>query len=118
MQGELPLMGPMELGVIGIFSLLSLQFVIGMQAFKRWSAPVWEVPSWVRNPFNFREPVQFFHFAAWFMILSFLPVGILMVLEMPDHRYVAAAPIVMGVSMLAGVHLARFVFRKKFRGGS
>jgi len=48
-----------------LFPPLALIFVIGIQAFNPFSAPLWTKPSWRSNFLNLRDPLHFFHFGAF-----------------------------------------------------
>ncbi|NRA80453.1 MAG: hypothetical protein HRU18_19805 [Pseudoalteromonas sp.] len=58
------------LGVIFVFTILALLFVVGMQVVNPLSAKVWHMPDWNHNPFSFKDPIQFFHLAAYIMLVQ------------------------------------------------
>jgi hypothetical protein len=53
-----------------IFGVIALLFVVGVQRINPWSAKLWRYPDWSINPFQMREPIQFFHFGGYFMVAS------------------------------------------------
>ena len=56
-----------------LFGIFGLQFIIGIQALNKKSAKKWFKPSWFCNPFNLGQPLCFFHFCGWFMMLGSFP---------------------------------------------
>lgn len=50
--------------VIFAFFPIAMIILIGVQVVNPRSAKLWHHPSWISNPFNFRDPIQFFHFGA------------------------------------------------------
>jgi len=90
-----------------------LLFVIGIQAFNPMSATTWRRPSWYINPFLFSEPLQFFHFGAFYFIAG----GLVGVATLPFRGF-SAAPLAfslisVGLGMWLGVQLCMITFRKK-----
>jgi len=102
--------------VIGfIFGIIGLQFVLAIQFVNKKSAEVWEPPSWSENPFQFKQPIQFFHLGAWLFIASSLASVMQTWFKNPKFILDACMPLVIGVGLLTGVHLSRALFRRKFR---
>jgi hypothetical protein len=48
--------------------VLGVLFVLGLQKVNPRMDIPWESPSWMRCPFSLKQPLQFFHFCAWYMI--------------------------------------------------
>lgn len=103
----------LALAVIFVFCPLGLLFVFAIQAINPWSSKVWRRPSWSLNPFNFREPLQFFHLAAYVCLAQGV-VTVARVAYSSTPFYVEALlPLMMGLGTLAGVNIALVVFRSK-----
>lgn len=111
-----PSVRPSDLLIGFIFGALGLQFLLGIQAVNKWSAPAWEKPSWNENPFLFRQPLQFFHFAGWLFTISSLISSSLTALKAPQYIWDALMPLSAGVGVLVGIHLSQVLFKKKFTG--
>ncbi|MBR9813548.1 hypothetical protein GYB61_06795 [bacterium] len=110
-----PHIGWPSLSAISAFCCVAIVLVIGLQALNPLSAKVWRVPAWHRNPFNFRDPGQFFHLGAF----VFLAQGVVMLV-----RFVFSSvafypelllPLAIGGSVLIGLSLVSVVFRFKYR---
>lgn len=111
---ETPDVAWVSVPVVFIFAVVSMQFVIGIQAFNSMSAKKWIRPGWRSNPFNLKQPLQFFHFAGWFMLassLSYLPAGFG---GTHDSMVLVAMPASFGLGTLMGVKLSVLVYRRKF----
>lgn len=111
---ETPDMAWVSVLVVFIFAVVSVQFVIGIQAFNSMSAQKWIRPGWRNNPFNLKQPLQFFHFAGWFMLassLSYLPEGFG---GAHDSMVLVAMPASFGFGILMGVKSSVLVYRRKF----
>jgi hypothetical protein len=84
----------------GIFSTLFVLAIHNAQTKYAWSKP-----SWLENPFNFRQPAQFFHMGAW----SFVTLGLstaLYPLMLGMRNFMFVLPLSVGVGMLLGLKLA------------
>jgi hypothetical protein len=95
------------------FTPVALLFVVGIQAVNPYSAKIWTRPSWYANPFNLRQPLQFFHPSAFF----FMAGGVAAIPALP-WAGVSAAPLAFilltcGVGALLGVCLCVVTFRSK-----
>ena len=64
------------LGVLGVVLLVGFQvlvwpvmflFVLGIQALNPRSARTWVYPTWHDNPFDFSQPLRFFHMVVFMM---------------------------------------------------
>lgn len=94
-----------------LFGIIGLQFLIGLQAFNPMSAKVWLRPAWKHNPFNLKQPLQFFHFCGWFMLASSFPTAIE---GSKESMLLAATPAAFGLGILIGVRLSVLIYRRKF----
>jgi hypothetical protein len=111
---ETPDIAWVSVPLVFFFAVVSMQFVIGIQAFNSMSAKKWLRPGWRSNPFNFKQPLQFFYFAGWLMLassLSYLPVGFG---DTQDSMVLVAMPASFGFGILMGVKLSVLVYRRKF----
>jgi hypothetical protein len=97
-----------------LFGVFGLQFVIGIQAFNKQSDEKWFKPSWVCNPLNFAQPLCFFHFGGWFMLLSTLPTVLFTYFQSAEFLYDSLMPFFLGVGILGGVKVSEQIFRFKF----
>ena len=102
--------------IIGLFfGIIGLQCILAIQFMNKKSAEIWEHPSWSENPFQIKQPIQFFHLGAWLFIASSIVSVIQTWLKSPKFILDALMPLVIGVGLLIGVHLSRLLFRRKFR---
>lgn len=109
-----PPIGWTALGAIFIFIPVGLLLLVGIQAVNPLSAKVWRKPNWNLNPFNFRDPVQFFYFGAYIMLAQ----GVVTLCRFPFSKAPfypeSLIPLVMGVGMLLGVQIIMLAFRSKY----
>ena len=92
---------------------VGLLFVIGIQAVNPRSAPRWRYPSWSVNPFTMKEPLLFFHFAAYVSIAGGVgSIAYVLIHDVPTSPG-AFLEIVIGIGLLAGVRLCSIIFRQK-----
>lgn len=74
---SVPPIGWIGLSVIFFFSILSIPFVLAFQLNNPRSYKIWRKPRWDSNPFNFRNPVDFFHLAGCgFIIMGIIDIVI------------------------------------------
>lgn len=108
-----PEIGWLALFVIFIGGAMALVVVLSLQAVNRHSAPVWRRPAWELNPFNLREPLQFFHFAAYICLAQ--GVGsVLRFLASPAPFFVELlVPFAMAGAMFVGVWLTIALLKSK-----
>ena len=100
--------------IIFIFCPIAMAIVFGVQRVNPRSAKVWHPPSWTRNPFNFRDPIQFFHFGAIITIAQGVVV-LARVSLAPFPFYVEAlVPLAMGLGVWVGVRVIEALYRSKF----
>ena len=98
-----------------IFGVLSIQFVLGIQALNKKSAEVWNKPSWKENPFSLKQPLQFFHLGGWFFVVSSFMSVVLTWSQNPEYILDSLMPFCLGVGIIGGVHLSRILFKNKFK---
>lgn|SRR5690554_2031716 len=104
----------LSLLVIFTVSPIALLLVIGIQAFNSQSQKVWLKPSWSLNPFNFGDPLQFFHLGGYIMLAQGLVTLLQGLVSSSQINPLVLAPAAMGLGTLIGVHLAVFVYRRKY----
>lgn len=106
------------LGVIFIFGVVGMLFVVGIQAFNPRSASVWRYPSWSINPFLLKEPLQFFHFGGYYFLA--LGVGVLVRHLVTSHTVGPDSFFLLSLALgiLAGVWACTIVFRRKMSHGT
>jgi hypothetical protein len=104
------------LTLLGIFVFIpvALVLVVGFQRLNPRSAKVWHRPSWSTNPFNFRDPIQFFYLGAFLSIaqgiVALLRVLVTSVPLCPE----AFVPLTMGTGIWLGVKMVVFLNPAKF----
>jgi hypothetical protein len=104
------------LTLLGIFVFIpiALVLVIGFQRLNPHSAKVWHRPSWSTNPFNFRDPIQFFYLAALLSIaqgiVTLLRVFVASVPLYPE----VFVPLTMGIGIWLGVKMVVLMNPAKF----
>ena len=103
-----------DLLMVFAFCVVGLQFVIGVQVINSRSDRKWLNSSWHQNPFNFRQPVHFFHFGGWFLFLSSLPSVISSIGESQNILLSSFMPMIFGIGLLSGVHVSTYVFKNKY----
>jgi hypothetical protein len=102
------------LGVIFVFTILALLFVVGMQVVNPLSAKVWHKPDWNRNPFNLKDPIQFFHLAAYIMFAQGAVVLSRLLFSNIPFYLESLVPLVIGAGVLIGIKLAMHLFKVKY----
>jgi len=99
-----------------VFGVVGMLFVIGIQAFNPRSASLWGYPSWSRNPFTMREPLQFFHFGGFFFLAAGLGALVRAVFMRSGLSFEPVVFACWGAGILVGVWLCTVVFRRKMVG--
>jgi len=110
----------MEWGAVLVIFLacpVMLVVVLTVQSINPRSAPEWRRPSWLLNPFNFREPLQFFHFAAYVLLAQGLATLVKVAVSPIPFYAEALVPLAMGVGIWGGVQLAPRLFKSKVHEG-
>lgn len=104
---------PALLGIV-VFIPVALVLVIGFQRLNPGSAKVWHRPSWSTNPFDFRDPIQFFNLGAFLSIAQGI-VALLRVLVTSVPLYPEAfVPLTMGIGIWLGVKMVVLLYPAKF----
>jgi hypothetical protein len=104
------------LTLLGIFVFIpvALVLVVGFQRLNPGSAKVWSRPSWSTNPFNFRDPIQFFYLGAFLSIAQGI-VTLFRVIVAPVPLYPEAfVPLTMGIGIWLGVKMVVLLNPAKF----
>ena len=94
-----------------IFGIIFLQIAIVFAGNKK---EKWKKPSWHSNPFNLSQPVQFFHFAGWFTLISTLPTILLTLIKANNYIYDSLMPFALGIGVTVGVYLSMVIFKGKY----
>ena len=102
------------LGVIFVFSFLAILFVVGMQVVNPLSAKVWHKPDWNCNPFSLKDPIQFFHLAAYIMLVQGAVVLFRLLISSIPFYLESLVPFIIGAGALIGIKLAMLFFRVKY----
>jgi hypothetical protein len=94
------------------FPIVAILFVIGIQFVNPFSAPTWERPRWTTNPFQFRQPLQFFHLGGYASVADGL--GTLVNALFTGTPLFDAVPfILLGVGTVIGVSLCTVAYRRR-----
>jgi len=110
-----PVTWPFVASIVG-FAIVGIQFVLGVQVLNPRRAEVWSKPSWRANPFQLKQPAQFFHLGGWYFVAAGLSAAIYTRMMDPGN-FMFVLPLAFGVGLVVGVNLAVFVFRSMFRSG-
>lgn len=111
-QAKPPISWP-ALAAIFVSCSLGLLFVFGIQAINPQSAKVWRRPSWALNPFNFQEPLQFFHLGAYVGLADGIVTFARVAYSSTPFYAEALVPLVIGLGILVGLQITMVVFRSK-----
>jgi len=86
-------------------------FVLGVQYFNL-KKVMWLKPSWYLFPLNPYQPLQFFHFGAYFFLVN--SAGYLLSAILSDGvSGKSLVSFVLGVGLYIGVYISVFLFHKK-----
>jgi hypothetical protein len=96
-----------------IFGIVGLLFVVGMQRINPLSAKLWRYPNWSINPFQLREPLQFFHFGGYFMLASGAGTTLHQFFFGRALYTSDCLPIVFGLGILCGVRACTVVYQSR-----
>jgi hypothetical protein len=108
-----PPMGWGAVLAIFVFCPIGLVLVLGLQLINPRSAKAWFRPSWHLNPFNFRQPLQFFHLGAYVCLAQALVVLARLAVSQVSFYVEALVPLVMAAGILLGLQLVTLVFGAK-----
>jgi hypothetical protein len=99
-----------------IFGVCSLGFVLvlGIQRVNPLSEKTWHRPSWALNPFNFRDPLQFFDLGAYVCLAGAFVTIIRLAFSAVPFYAESLVPLAMGGGLFLGIHIIPIVFRSKF----
>jgi hypothetical protein len=106
---------------IGWFALLAifaggtvaLVAVLSFQAANRHSAPMWRRPSWTLNPFDFREPLQFFHLVAYVCLAQGLGALVRFAVSSTHFFVELLVPFAMAGAAFAALSITMALFSSK-----
>jgi hypothetical protein len=99
--------------VLFVFGVISMVFVLGLQAINPRSAAVWTKPDWHANPFSLKQPLQFFHMSAYYWIAA--GAGAIVLTRIKHLAGLEPLlPIALGVGVLVGIRCCVLLYRRKF----
>jgi hypothetical protein len=107
----------MDCLIVLIFCPVGLLFVIGIQAINPISGKIWTKPSWESNPFNFKDPLHFFHLGALNILATSVGSFISTFFQNPTLWFPVFLYFFAGAGTLAGVQLCQFIYKKKYLAG-
>ena len=99
--------------VFFVFGVISMVFILGLQAINPRSAMVWAKPDWHANPFSLKQPLQFFHMSAYYLITAGVGASVLTYIKHLTGLE-PLLPIVLGVGVLVGLRFCTLLYRRKF----
>ena len=103
---------------IFVFCPIALILVLGFQVISPRSAKVWQRPSWSLNPFNFREPLQFFHVGAYVCLAQGLVTVVRVAASSVPFYVEALVPLVMAGGIFIGLQVVMLLFSSKVEHGT
>lgn len=89
-------------------------FIFFIQSSNPQAAPRWYKPSWFRNPFDYKQPLQLFHLGAFYFLMTGAGCFLLGISH-SEVKWLWELPAVIGCSFWLGVRLCVIVFRDKFQ---
>ncbi|MFB3897675.1 MAG: hypothetical protein ACE14V_15390 [bacterium] len=102
-----------EFAFMLIGTAIGLLIVMWIQSINRYSAPQWDKPSWSNNPFNPKQPIQFFHMGAWLFMASGLSLFIFHFLRSNLFSNYSISLMTVGLGVWLGVRLSVLILKKK-----
>ncbi len=101
--------------LLGMFvgAIPLMLIVIGLQRANPWSAKVWQYPDWSLNPFQLREPLQFFHFMGYLLLgagIGGIAGGMFGKNAITAFNQILVAS---GAGQICGVYVSTILFRSK-----
>jgi hypothetical protein len=112
-----PIEWPALFVIFGVLPI-ALVVILGVQRINPSSAKTWTRPSWSSNFLNFRDPIQFFYFAAFLSVAQGVAVLAKIALTGTQFYVEALVPIAIGAGAWLGVKLAMLLYRSKFEPGT
>lgn len=113
-QQSVPPMTLLGLLMIFLGLIVGLQFIIGVQVINPKSDKLWRNPSWEENPFQLKQPLQFFHFVGFSSICFGISSLIIFGVTQKGYIYETLIPLVMGIGIILGIFVCKLLFKKKF----
>lgn len=95
------------------FGVAAVLFPLAIQTSTTVADEAWSKPSWRANPFDWRQPVQSFHFGGWLFVVLGISTAIY-ALAIASRNFMFVLPLSVGVGVLLGVKFAVVAFRRKF----
>lgn len=100
------------LAIFAFFSV-SIPILLGIQINSSRLTTLWLRPSWCLNPFNFRQPLQFFHLGAYVCLSQAFIVLVRLAVSEVSFYVEALVPLAMAAGVLLGLQLVMWVFGAK-----
>ena len=101
------------LGIFCIYPCCAV-LVIGFQRLNPRSAKGWNRPSWSANPFNFRDPIQFFYLGAFLSLAEGIVAPLRVFVASVPLYPEAFVPLTMSIGIWLGVKMVVLLNPAKF----
>ncbi|HWG11056.1 MAG TPA: hypothetical protein VN693_06120 [Rhodanobacteraceae bacterium] len=95
------------------FCVFGIVFVIFIQYLNPYSADKWQKPSLFSNFYDYRQPIQIFHFEAWMLGVLALSMAIYTVL-IGSHSMAFLFFLTIAIGTYLGTRLSMWLFKDKF----
>jgi hypothetical protein len=99
------------------FSPIALIAVLAFQVANPRTAKPWPRPSWNLNPFNFREPLQFFHLAAYVCLAQATGNLVHLAVSSVPFYIEALVPLAMAGGAFLGIQIFMLLFSSSVHRG-
>ena len=93
---------------------VGMVFVLGLQVVNPFSGKPWLRPSWYLNPFNFCQPIQFFHLGAYVCFAQAVVLLARLVASQVSFYIESLVPLAIGLGIFLGLQLVMLVFGARF----
>ena len=111
-----PPMGIKGLLIMFIFIPAGVLLMVWVQVLNPNSDKKWVSPSWSNNPFDFKQPLDFFNLVGYFYLASGI-ASISIFFLGNAFLFETLVPILMGCGILLGVFISTKVFKNKMGKG-
>jgi len=96
-----------------ILGAIGIQFILGIN-YRKNSSIRWKKPSWKENPFNYKQPAQFYHFFGWLVVIFSLSIICLGFFRGFDDFLYTLELLAFGLGILIGIHFSSFIYKDKY----
>jgi len=97
-----------------IFSIIGTLFVISLQKSNPRTKKQWTKPSWHSNPFNFGNPVDFFHLAGIFFVITGVVDICSNYIKFGQINMEGFIALITGTGVLVALKLVEIFYKEKF----